>query len=457
MTRKYIQETTALSLSALSSYSRSFVCFLVVTSLYFRWIPIYSGIVFAAILLLLVISEKSLPTVSTINKTALLFAGTMILHLACIGNDSLKHGFHPIFILDILNIATISLFILFIRTTCLDSFMPKLQHYQIAAGALLCLIPASLFILGIGSTTTEGHFLDITGKLSDFIKTNIDYNILAFLLLLSLNSLVFSKDARIPVITTSTIISFGILYSSSRRAFLILVFILPLIALARRGQYIKNYKKVTAGVGLAFLISTATIAYSSFHPFKSHISSKAVVQPFLRPLSFFMTPSEFNEFYYRIVHNINDHSHVSTENIDFEDSLGELAIQPRKSRITASLSIIDAFTPLQHFLGKSFFLRELGEINDLSVDYPHNFLLTSYISTGSIGAIAIFLILCIALIGLYRYHIEWALDAKIALLISISFSITSGFSYWSFLPLSLYSAIGTIAYFRRSKKLNPEA
>ncbi|AFY01371.1 hypothetical protein [Bdellovibrio bacteriovorus] len=444
------QEQIKSTLSRLTDARRkqSLVCLLTVVSLYFRWLPVHSGILLALTLLYAVAVSRSHPTINNVTKPLLLLTPAFLVHLVCITRDSLKYGFQPIFILDLLNIATIALFALFIRTVNLDYFVPRLRQYQIFAGAALSLIPSALIVVGFASYILEEQSTELTITMTEFVNSNIDYNIMAFLLLISLNSLVFTRRIKFPFYVFSTIISIGILFSSSRRAFLLLLFLLPLTILLRPSIKLPNLRKVSYGIGFAFAISAATLVLAHIKPFKNHIISKAIVAPLIRPLSLAMTPLEFNKLHYDLVHNIQDHLKVSTEYKTFADSIGELALQPRSNRLKSAFSLIEKFTPLQHVFGNSFYLKELGRMNNFPSDYPHNFLVTSYISTGTIGLILISSCILIALLGLYLHKSEWAHEILIGLFISISFSLTSGFSYWSFLPISLYTTIGIFLLFR---------
>ncbi|MGE9746022.1 O-antigen ligase family protein [Bdellovibrio bacteriovorus] len=350
--------------------------------------------------------------------------------------------------MDILNITTITALLLLLRTIELKHFFERISLSQILSGTILAFTPALLLLFLISFNLNPDAVSYFSTVYLDFLSTNIDYNVIAFLLLLSLNSLLFCKFSNVTVLTLSTLISMGILYSSSRRAFIILALLIPASFLLR---FIFGQRKgiaVAFGIILSSILTIGVVFYALAFPIKNNKVATATVQPLLRPLSLFLIPEDFNKLHYKIIFQIENHKKYNTDDVTFSRSVGELALAPRQSRIESAKKIIRAFKPTHHLFGHSFHLRTFGIAHDTKLDYPHNFLISTYLSTGLLGLFLNIFVFVLAFLGFWKERNKWGWEPTMAFSITILFSLTSGFSQWSFLPLALYLTIGLVAFFK---------
>lgn len=416
-------------------------------SLYYRWLPIYSGFLLILALSTYIILNLDTKSKNNIRYSLALFSGCVAVHLNRVLQDSWNEGFQNVFRLDILNIITTIALFLALRSIDLRNFFEKIRLSQILAGTSLAFAPILLLVFLIGfSFFPEASTISSSAYL-DFIRTNIDYNVIAFLLLLSLNSLFYSNFSNKTTLTLSTLISMGILYSSSRRAFIILLLLIPLAFTLKFLFGATKGAIVALGIILSFTLSSAVLLYALVFPVQSYQVATATIQPLLRPLSLFLIPEDFNRLHYKTIFQINDHRNYNTDDTTVSRSIGELALAPRENRIKTAKSIISSFETKHHLIGQSFHLKTFGRAHQTNLDYPHNFLITTYISTGIFGFLLNIITIALAYYGLWTGRKIWNLEPTIAFTITIVFCLTSGFSQWSFLPLGLYMTIGLISFF----------
>lgn len=429
--------------------------FLLSLQLYFRWLPVKLGLIFCGFLILfLVAKRKQIPNIP-VRYLALAYTPAILHILALVpymsdSGDLLRmvqsEVFHTAIWLALIPAAAVA-----------DArlLQDKLEGFEIGLG--LALVAASSWRVFQQVFWHQG--VSKTAMLESLsLSPFTDYNLFAFLLLLSIVSTYAKiesnkKNLRLGIPAILLLSSF-VFYSGSRRGLILLLASSALLTFPALIQ--KQYKRALARslpavLGLTLIIGTYNFVTTDFYFNNANRSLlySLLVRPALGYWSIVMTPQAFDDFYQRIVWR----SHPDTpgfQTTDFATTMPAAAV-PRIERLRKSAMFIERdFRALDHIAGKSYYLKELGEQFDLPYDYPHNFLLSAYMAHGALGIACILTVFALTIKGLLISSTPLIGHRVLKLAYALILSLTSGLSYWTVLIFPLYSAI-SIGVFIKSK------
>ncbi len=376
-------------------------------------------------------------------------------------NFLLEYGLRSAIIKDILHLAVYSFIVFFIITFIktkddFNNFISKLAGFFVYLALFSAVAGLVKYILVVSGFEFE-YVIPIV---SDDFHTSIltDYNFYSLVIYLGAFSyfyLIFNNDASIQYIRPGMIIpllTISVLLSSSRRGLIILILFLIIavvyLIFFRNKDSVKInrilIKSLIYTVLSVFFVVISIWIYSLNYRGQSLKTNSCDINNFTfgitstayRYSSVFSKELNFDLLYYRIWG-----CDTKTGGVGYGPQGDDIYVETdyvtvsRIGRIKKSLEIFEQYNTKQKIIGKGFeYNKTMGDFfhqdrNEKRIDYPHNFLISSLLYSGIVGAFFIFLFGIQVILALFSKNTSKFLNSVFFLI--LFYSMMSGNTIFS--------------------------